>query len=154
MLPLPPALGSLLSAFLDNIVTSTVVFEDDGSIQEYVGGYRDWLQQGKRLAETDNPQDIEQRRQQTAERRRQRQPTKLSYKHQRELNQLPTEIEGLEVSIAELQKTVSAAGFYAQDNDRVQQTLRELAVAETLLEHRVARWGELETLKLSFQSRD
>ncbi len=140
--------------FLDNVVTSTVVFEDDGSIQEYVGGYRDWLQQGKRLAETDNPQDIEQRRQQTAERRRQRQPTKLSYKHQRELNQLPTEIEGLEVSIAELQKTVSAAGFYAQDNDRVQQTLRELAVAETLLEQRVARWGELETLKLSFQSRD
>ncbi len=139
--------------FLDNIVTSTVVFEDDGSIQEYVGGYRDWLQQGKRLAETDNPQDIEQRRQQTAERRR-RQPTKLSYKHQRELNQLPTEIEGLEVSIAELQKTVSAACFYAQDNDRVQQTLRELAVAETLLEQRVARWGELETLKLSFQSRD
>ncbi len=140
--------------FLDNVVTSTIVFEDDGSIQEYVGGYRDWLRQGKRLAETDNPQDVEQRNQQAAERRRQRQPTKLSYKHQRELDQLPAEIEGLEMSIAELQKTVSAAGFYAQDKDRVQQTLRELADAEELLEHRVERWGELESLRQSFQSRD
>jgi ATP-binding cassette subfamily F protein uup len=140
--------------FLDNVVTSTIVFEDDGTIQEYVGGYRDWLRQGKRLAETDNPYDVEQRKQQAAERRRQRQPTKLSYKHQRELDQLPAEIEGLEVSIAELQKTVSAAGFYTQDNDRVQQTLRELTDAEELLEHRVERWGELESLKLSFQARD
>jgi len=140
--------------FLDNVVTSTIVFEDDGNIQEYVGGYRDWLRHGKRLAETDNPYDVEQRKQQAAERRRQRQPTKLSYKHQRELDQLPAEIAGLEVSIAELQKTVSAAGFYVQDNDRVQQTLRELADAEELLEQHVERWGELESLKLSFQTRD
>lgn len=140
--------------FLDNVVTSTIVFEDDGSIQEYVGGYRDWLRQGKRLAETDNPQDVEQRKQQAAERRRQRQRTKLSYKHQRELDQLPAEIEELEVSIAELQKTVSAAGFYVQDNDRVQQILRELADAEELIEQRLERWGELESHKLSFQSRD
>ncbi len=140
--------------FLDNVVTSTIVFEDDGNIREYVGGYRDWLRQGQRLAETDNPYDVEQRKQQAAERRRQQQPTKLSYKHQRELDQLPAEIDGLEVSIAELQKTVSAAGFYVQDNDRVQQTLRELADAEELLEQRVERWGELESLKLSFQTRD
>ena len=140
--------------FLDNVVTSTIVFEDDGNIQEYVGGYRDWLRQGKRLAETDNPYDVEQRKQQAAERRRQRQPTKLSYKHQRELDQLPAEIDGLELSIAELQKTVSAAGFYIQDNDRVQQTLRELADAEEMLEQHVERWGELESLKLSFQTRD
>ena len=140
--------------FLDNVVTSTIVFEDDGNIREYVGGYRDWLRQGKTLAETDNPYGVEQRKQQAAERRRQRQPTKLSYKHQRELDQLPAEIDGLEVSIAELQKTVSAAGFYVQDNDRVQQTLRELADAEELLEQHVERWGELESLKLSFQTRD
>ena len=128
--------------FLDNVVTSTIVFEDDGSIQEYVGGYRDWLRQGKRLAETDNPQDVEQRKQQAAERRRQRQRTKLSYKHQRELDQLPAEIEELEVSIAELQKTVSAAGFYAQDNDRVQQILRELADAEDLRLSRLVATGQ------------
>ena len=140
--------------FLDNVVTSTIVFEDDGSIQEYVGGYRDWLRQGKRLAETDSPYDVERRKQQAAERRRSRQPTKLSYKHQRELDQLPAEIEGLEVSIAELQKTVSTAGFYAKDNERMQQILGELADAETLLEQRVERWGELESLKLSYQSRD
>ncbi len=140
--------------FLDNVVTSTIVFEDDGRIQEYVGGYRDWLRQGKRLAESDSPYGVEQRKQQAADRRRQRQPTKLSYKHQRELDQLPVEIDGLEASIAELQETVSATGFYAQDKDHVQQTLRELADAEELLEQRVERWGELESLKLSFQSRD
>ena len=136
--------------FLDNVVTSTVVFEQDGRVQEYVGGYSDWLRRGHQLAVTDNPFEQERRKQAAAERRKNRKPTKLSYKDQRELDQLPTEIEQLEADIAALQATIAAPDFYAQDAEHVQQKLQELASAEELLEQRIDRWGELETLQQSF----
>jgi len=139
--------------FLDNVVTSTIVFEEDGRIQEYVGGYRDWVRQGKRLAVTDNPYEIEKRRKEAAERRKQRPPTKLGYKDQRELDALPAEIESLETSIASLQDAIAEPGFYAQENETVQATLMELANTESLLEQRVERWGALESLAESLQSR-
>jgi ATP-binding cassette subfamily F protein uup len=138
--------------FLDNVVTSTIVFEENGRIQEYVGGYSDWVRQGKQLAVTDNPYAVEERRRRAAERRRQRPATKLGYKDQRELDALPAEIEELEAAIATLQETVAGPGFYAQDADTVRQTLEQLADTEAQLEKRVERWGELETLAASFQS--
>ena len=138
--------------FLDNVVTSTIVFEEDGRIQEYVGGYSDWVRQGKRLAVTDNPYEAEKRKREAAERRKLRQPTKLGYKDQRELDALPAEIEDLESVIAGLQQDVAEPGFYAQDHEAVQAKLRELVDAETLLEQRVERWTELESLVQSFQS--
>jgi ATP-binding cassette subfamily F protein uup len=138
--------------FLDNVVTSTVVFENDGQIKEYVGGYNDWLRQGHQLAETDSPFDAESRKRKNAERRRQKSPTKLSYKHQRELEQLPGEIEALETSIAALQQTVSESAFYAQNNDVVQQTLKDLAMAQAKLEQKVERWAELESMQASIRS--
>jgi len=140
--------------FLDNVVTSTIVFEEDGHIQEYVGGYRDWLRQGHQLTERDNPVAIAARRQRAAERRQNRQATKLTYKHQRELDSLPAEIETLEGAIAGLQEAIGAQDFYAQEQDAVQATLQELADAETRLENRVERWGELEALKESYQLQD
>ena len=140
--------------FLDNVVTSTVVFEEDGKIQEYVGGYRDWLRQGHELTERDNPVAVEARRQRATERRQGKKPTKLSYKEQRELDHLPAEIETLETSIASLQKTISAQDFYTREQDDVQARLQELAGAEAQLESRVERWGELESLKDSYQLQD
>jgi ATP-binding cassette subfamily F protein uup len=138
--------------FLDNVVTSTIVFEEDGRIQEYVGGYSDWLRHGKQLAVTDNPYEAEGRRRRAAERRRLRPATKLSYKDQRELDALPAEIEGLEAAVAQLQETLADPGFYAQDGDAVRETLARLAATEAELERRVERWGELETLAASFRS--
>ncbi len=140
--------------FLDNVVTSTVVFEEDGKIQEYVGGYRDWLRQGHQLTERDNPVAIAERRQRAAERRKNRQATKLTYKDQRELDLLPAEIETLERTIASLQEAIGAPDFYTQEHDSVQVTLNELAAAEVALENRVERWGELEALKESYQLQD
>ena len=140
--------------FLDNVVTSTVVFEEDGKIQEYVGGYRDWLRQGHQLTERDNPVAIAERRQRAAERRKNRQATKLTYKDQRELDLLPAEIETLERTIANLHEAIGAADFYTQEQDSVQVTLNELAAAEVALEKRVERWGELEALKESYQLQD
>ena len=138
--------------FLDNVVTSTIVFEEDGRIQEYVGGYSDWIRQGKQLAVTDNPYEAEERKRRAAERRRQRPATKLSYKDRRELDALPAEIEELEAAIAELQRTVADPDFYAQDSDAVKDALQRLADTEILLERRVERWGDLETLLASFRS--
>ncbi len=138
--------------FLDNVVTSTIVFEENGLIQEYVGGYSDWVRQGKQLAVTDSPYAVEERRRRAAERRRQRPATKLSYKDQRELDALPAEIEALEAAIADLQQAVSDPDFYAQDGDAVREMLEKLAQEETELERRIERWGELETLAASFRS--
>ena len=136
--------------FLDNVVTSTVVFEEDGKVQEYVGGYSDWLRHGHELAVTDNPYEAERRKQEAAERKKSRKPTKLSYKDQRELDSLPIEIERLEENIVALQALIAMPDFYAQEAELVQQKLRELSDAEELLEQRIERWGELETLQESF----
>jgi ATP-binding cassette subfamily F protein uup len=135
--------------FLDNVVTSTIVFERDGRVQEYVGGYSDWARRGHELAVTDNPYEVEKKKRDAIERRRNRKPTKLSYKDQRELDGLPDEIESLESDIAQLQSMIAAPDFYAQDNDCVQQALQELSDAEARLEERVERWGELESLQES-----
>ncbi len=137
--------------FLDNVVTSTIVFEDNGRIQEYVGGYSDWLRQGLALAETDSPHDAKARKRRTAERRQQRKPTKLSYKDQRELDQLPAEIDTIEASIVHMQQKIADPRFYSHEHAIVQTTVQELADAEAMLEQRVERWSELETLQASIQ---
>jgi ATP-binding cassette subfamily F protein uup len=138
--------------FLDNVVTSTVVFEEDGSVREYVGGYSDWLRQGHELAITDSPFEIEERKRLAAEKRKQKKPKKLSYKHQRELDQLPAEIEALESQIKDIQASIADAEFYAQEQPAVQAKLQELADSETLLESRVQRWSELEDLQADLRS--
>jgi ATP-binding cassette subfamily F protein uup len=136
--------------FLDNVVTSTVVFEEDGKVQEYVGGYSDWARRGHELAVTDNPFEAARKDREAAERRKNRKPNKLSYKDQRELDSLPAEIERLEAEIETLQQLVAAPEFYAGDGELVQQKLRELSTAEAHLEQRIERWGELEILRESF----
>ena len=138
--------------FLDNDVTSTIVFEEDGRIQEYVGGYRDWLRQGRQLAVSDDPDRDERREREARERREKRRPRKLGYMDQRELDRLPGEIEALERSVADLQARITTPDFYAQDPESVQAGLRELSEAESLLEQRVERWAELESLVESLKS--
>ncbi|MGR9092838.1 MAG: ATP-binding cassette domain-containing protein, partial [Gammaproteobacteria bacterium] len=139
--------------FLDNVITSTVVFEEAGVIQEYVGGYSDWLRRGRRLAETDSPFEAERKKREAAARRRNRNNNKLSYKDQRELDQLPAEIESLEAAVSALQDEVSDPGFYAQDSDAITAGLQQLADNEQRLAARMERWIELEALQETLQSR-
>jgi ATP-binding cassette subfamily F protein uup len=138
--------------FLDHVVTSTVVFEDDGRAKEYVGGYSDWVRHGHKLAETEDIAVAEARKREAAERRKTRNRTKLSYKEQRELDQLPEEIENLESSIAALQSQIATPEFYSRNNEDVQGTLQKLSNAESLLEQRMERWGDLENMQDSLQS--
>jgi len=137
--------------FLDNVVTSTIVFEDDGRVQEYVGGYTDWQRQGHQLAVTDRPGESAAKACVAAALRKNKKKTKLSYKEQRELNELAGEIESLEANIVTLQKNIAAPGFYKQDDELVQCTLQELGKAELLLEQHIKRWGELESMQDSLQ---
>jgi len=138
--------------FLDHVVTSTVVFEDDGRAKEYVGGYSDWVRHGHKLAETEDIAVAEARKREAAERQKTRNRTKLSYKEQRELDQLPEEIEYLESSIAALQSQIATPEFYSRNNEDVQGTLQKLSNAESLLEQRMERWGNLENMQDSLQS--
>jgi ATP-binding cassette subfamily F protein uup len=128
--------------FLDAIVTSTLVFEDDGHIRRHAGGYSDWLARHRALAVTDEPTaPAERGSRDTREKPVQR---KLSYKLQRELDALPEQIERLEQRVAELRAVVTEPAFYQRPHQDVQRTLAELRSAEQEVETAVDRWGELE----------
>jgi ATP-binding cassette subfamily F protein uup len=131
--------------FLDNAVTSILVFEDDGNVHEYVGGYSDWLRRGHKLAATETPEKT-QRRIAKAERLAQQKtlPRKLSYKEQRELDRLPGEMQKLEQRIAELARKTSDAAFYKESYEKTQPVLDELSQANINLELQTNRWLELE----------
>ena len=131
--------------FLDNAVTSILVFEDDGNVHEYVGGYSDWLKRRHKLAETETPEKTRRRIAQ-AERLAQQKtlPRKLSYKEQRELDRLPGEMQQLEQRIAELARKTSDAAFYTESYEKTQPVLDELSQANINLELQTNRWLELE----------
>jgi ABC transport system ATP-binding/permease protein len=129
--------------FLDAVVTSTLVFEAGGQIQKHAGGYSDWLERRQTLAVVDEP---------TAQRasapRAQQQspppPRKLSYKLQRELDGLPTEIDRIERRIVDLETQISAPDFYRQPHVEVQERLAELASTQQQLDTAIERWAALE----------
>jgi len=128
-------------AFLDNVVTSTLLFEGEGRVFEYVGGYSDALRQ-RRTPPPDEP--AARRSAPRPERRPGPAPAKLSYKERRELEGLPERIEGLEREQGELEAEISRPGFYTGDaahQARVQARLAELPAE---LETAYARWESLE----------
>lgn len=130
--------------FLDNVVTSILVFEADGSIVKYVGGFSDWQRRGRELAEMDNPDKsggklAKHGQQDTAKTR-----TKLGYKEQRELDRLPIRIEDLEQQQRALQEQIAAPDFYGQPHAVVQAVLDRLQATAQNLEITIERWGELE----------
>ncbi len=130
-------------AFLDNVVTSTLVFEGDGRIGEYVGGYSDWQAQ---RAETAAPpsRELPPREAKPKPAPKPRTTRKLGYREQRELDALPGRIEALEARQAALQAQVSDPAFYKQDGDAIAATLAELEAINDELEAAYERWAELE----------
>jgi ATP-binding cassette subfamily F protein uup len=130
--------------FLDNVITSTIVFEADGSLQEYVGGYSDWLRQGKALAEVDDQSPDELPPAHGKEAVSVQNTKKLSYNEQRELDQLPERVEQLEIRLASLQGQVSTEKFYTQGHDVTRPILRELKKTQELIDQALERWTSLE----------
>ena len=141
-------------AFLDNVVTSTLVFEGEGRVQEYVGGYQDWLRQGgsPRLLGVQTREDKPAATAKvepapvtapvaaaTAPAKR-----KLSYKEQRELDALPGAIETAEIELEALQTAIADPGFYQLPNEVTQAKLARMDALQAELDRLIERWAELE----------
>ncbi|MCP4188380.1 MAG: ATP-binding cassette domain-containing protein [Gammaproteobacteria bacterium] len=121
--------------FIDNTVTSTLVFDAPGQVNEYVGGYRDWLRQ--------RPEAITPKKQRKPE--RQTEKPKLDPAQQKELKALPGKIEKLEGKIAIIHEEFADPGFFQQDDDIVQRRQQVLNDYETDLQVLYQRWEALET---------
>ncbi|HEY2838555.1 MAG TPA: ATP-binding cassette domain-containing protein [Pirellulales bacterium] len=139
--------------FLNNVVTSTIVF-DGGDVKEYVGGYDDWLRQRSPR----QPAQVETARRatQAANGSKAADPPatssfpskkrKLSYKEEQELQTLPATIERLERAIGELHQEMAQPRFYQQPGEQIAASQARLKQIETQLATAYARWEELEAL--------
>ncbi len=130
--------------FIDNIVTSTLVFEGDGRVNEYVGGYEDWLRQ-RSTQNTATVTASESTSKKTSQAATLTPPKKqkLSYREKTELDELPARIETLEEEKEAIEQQVSDGAFYQQEKDVITQTLQRLETVNAELEQRYARWEEL-----------
>ena len=136
-------------AFMDNVVTSTWVFDGKGNIDEYIGGYQDYLEQRPDQKVVDQKSDVK-KAQAKAEAAALAATTpkkvKLSYKDQRELEQLPAEMEKLEKEQAELSTKLADGSWFVSDADAATKASQRLAEIEELLLEKLERWDELENL--------
>jgi len=137
--------------FMDNVVTSLMVLDGSGKIDERVGGYSDWEARGgslsdstaadagpsEKIAPSSPPPAAD-----TAPAR-----PRLSYKERKELGELPRQIETLEVEIARLESRLAEPGFYQSDFEDVQKVTDALSGAQAQLETAFSRWSELEAMQ-------
>jgi ATP-binding cassette subfamily F protein uup len=131
--------------FLDNVVTSVLVFEEGDTIKEYVGGYSDWVKHGKQLAEKDDPnQGVTTHAVESKERDAVQKKQKLSYQLQRELDALPECLEKLEQEINYLQEQIAQPEFYEQSFDVTSEVMDTLASLQKELDQVMDRWAKLE----------
>jgi ATP-binding cassette subfamily F protein uup len=128
-------------AFLDNVVSSTLVLEGDGQIGEYVGGYSDWLRQkpGPRTHTTSKPATPAPAPSAPVVARRKR-----SFKEQHELDQLPKRIEQLESDIASRTAAMNEPTFFQQDSAAIVKANEALVAVQAELDVAYARWAELD----------
>ncbi len=134
-------------AFLNNVVTSSIVFEEGGA-KEYVGGYDDWLRQ-RRQAEDDKPQrkgdgSLDPKRETTTPKTSSETKRRLTYKEQQELGALPVTIEQLESDVAALHAEMAQPEFYKQSGELIAERQAHLRSLENELSADYARWQELE----------
>ncbi len=154
-------------AFLDNVVTSTLVFDGTAQVREYVGGFEDWIRQGgsmRLLGVTDDLEapvmaskiaansDAGQESQQKTEPALEKSSNdgivpqkKLSYKLQRELDAIPERIDALETELAALHEQTNQVDFYQQSIDVTEAVLANITAAQEQLDALIERWAELDS---------
>ena len=135
-------------AFLDGIVTSTMVFEEDQGLKEYVGGYSDWQKQllkeakGKReLVNNASPKKPLQKTQSK------KNPNRLGFNERRELEDMPERIEALESELQVLTSRMGSADFYSQEGEAIKLASQRLAELNEELEAAYLRWETLSRLE-------
>jgi ATP-binding cassette subfamily F protein uup len=136
-------------AFINNVVTSTLVLEGGGRVSEYVGGYDDWLRQSRNKSEAGAaPAARTEEKKQAVPVPQKEKQRKLTFKEQKELDVLPKRIEELD---AEQQKIVAAMAdpaFYRESGKKVAETKARLETVEKELAEAYKRWEELEAVKV------
>lgn len=151
--------------FIDQVVTSTFVFEGGGKVREYVGGYHDWVRQtggglvdelslqnkdavvkSEESVEKDAEQSTKPFGANPSNEAPKPKKKKLSYKLQRELEQIPETIASLESEVESLQGEISDPSFYDQERSAIEAKTERLGVAQSELEKTIERWMELEEL--------
>jgi ATP-binding cassette subfamily F protein uup len=123
-------------AFINDVVTSVLVYQGDGQFVEYPGSYDDYLMQRKKVVVAEKKVSKQEKPA--------KQSTKLSYNQQQELKKLPEKIELLESKIQTLQTKVAALGYYQQDASKIVEDQRQLNDFESELESLYQRWADLE----------
>lgn len=145
--------------FIDNTATECIIFEGQGVLNEYVGGYYDAKQQQANVKaqqlEQHQPAKLKSEIETEVPTKNKKIRTnniaklKLSYKEQRELEQLPNLLEQLEQQIEQLQQEVSSPTFFSLDHSYTTEKLQQLAEQEQALEDAFLRWEELEQKRLA-----
>ena len=146
-------------SFLDNVATSTLVFDGTGHVREFIGGFDDWLRQGGSITQLGmTEKQIE--KNSTASVTEPIAPVtvptpvakpatkkKLSYKLQRELDEMPQRIDQLEQQLTKLQEQTSDPAFYTQAPEATEPTLAALTETQQALDAAIERWAELEEME-------
>jgi ATP-binding cassette subfamily F protein uup len=127
-------------AFVNNVVTSTLVFEGAGNVKEYVGGYDDWLRQ--RAAETKPVKNLKDTPVPAI-----RQKVKFGFRQQKELDSLTLTIQSLETEQENLYKTMGDSSLYKNDKSAILSKKERLEEVKELLAEAYTRWEELEQFK-------
>jgi ATP-binding cassette subfamily F protein uup len=130
--------------FLDNVVSSTLVFEGDGQVNEYVGGYEDYLRQRRPrpaatpagTAKTPKPAAAPKAAPATK-------PARLGFRERQELDALPARIEALEAELAALERDAGQADFYQRDGEAIAAAMTRMETLRTEVENAYARWEDL-----------
>ena len=126
-------------AFIDHVVTSTLVFEGDGRLQEYVGGYEDWLRQRATAEQVAKP------RASVTPALSRPDKKKLSFREQRELDELPRRIERMESEQEALLARIASPDFYKEPADAIAAALSRVDELRDTLHDVYARWDELDS---------
>ena len=134
--------------FLDNVVTSTLVFEEKGKVGEYAGGYEDWTRQrpAAPLRELPKHASVPRAIAGAVAEKRNNKNRRPSYKEQRELEGLPAKIEALEAEQSELHRLMGDGDFYRQPGDKITAAMERLEAVKDELEACYSRWQTLESL--------
>lgn len=137
-------------AFLNNVVTSTLVFETDG-LREYVGGFDDWQRQAQNRARMLEQPDSAPKSKTNVKAKpsKPEQRKKLSYKEKREFEQLPATIEQLETQIAEIHTQMGSPEFYQKPGVEISKIQTNLTTLETELNAAYLRWETLDQIASS-----
>ncbi len=133
-------------AFMDNVVTSTWVFDGKGNIDEYIGGYQDYLQQRPDQTAVDQKSAVKKAAAKAEANAAPAKKVKLSYKDQRALEQLPVEMEALEKEQAEINASLADGSLFISDADKAMTLSNRLTEIDELLLEKLERWEELENL--------